>query len=182
MIDAYADKPTDQLAEYLPGTPFGEICQWVDPPETSKFFWKKGRLVVFGGPRNRFVQPGEKPPITTKQSLYRAESDGYMHDGSHFDTFLVPSPLVIPLLHYKFMPDFRDRNDAWISHQNGWNNSAEYKTYKEMGLHQKCFKNEHSIKINSAKDLAKHINLFSRLIRRQGLAGSIHLARRPEPE
>ena len=41
MIDAYADKPTDQLAEYLPGTPFGEICQWVDPPETSKFFWKK---------------------------------------------------------------------------------------------------------------------------------------------
>ena len=97
MIDAYADKPTDQLAEYLPGTPFGEICQWVDPPETSKFFWKKGRLVVFGGPRNRFVQPGEKPPITTKQSLYRAEIDGYMHDGSHFDTFLVPSPLVIPL-------------------------------------------------------------------------------------
>ena len=106
MIDAYADKPTNQLPDYLPGTPFGEICQWVDPPEATKFFGKRPLGCVWW-PTQSFRSTWEAPH-TTKQSLYRAEIDGYMHEGSHFDTFLVPSPLVIPLLHYKFMPDFED--------------------------------------------------------------------------
>lgn len=178
MIDAYSDQPTDQMPAYVPGTPFGDICPWVDPLETTKHLWNKGRLVLFGGPRNRFVNPGDRPPITSKQALYYVEENGYQHLGAHFDSYALPSPLVAVLLHYKFMPDFSARCVAYINEGTQWNNAQDYRKYQAQQLGARTFKTDRSIRVRTGHDLIGHISGISRLIRRRGFAGSIHLTHR----
>jgi|GEM_PF-925266 len=178
MIDAYSEQPTSRLPPYRSGQPFGDICPWVDPVETTQAVWDKGRLVLYGGPRNRFVEPGTKPPITSKQTLYLVEEDGYDHIGPHFDSYGIPSPLVAPLLHYKFMADFAERCDKNIREGNHWNNAQDYKRYKQQQLETKCFKNDNSVRITSGDDLHRHIQVISGLIRRQGMVGSAQITHR----
>lgn len=175
MIDAYSDQPTNQMPPYRSGQPFGDICPWVDPVETTQAAWDKGRLVLYGGPRNRFVDPGTRPPITSKQTLYLVEEYGYAHLGPHFDTYGIPSPLVAPLLHYKFMPDFAEHCDKNIREANHWNNAQDYKHYKRQGLEAKCFKSDNSVHITSGDDLLQHSQAIAHLIRRQGILGSTQI-------
>ena len=173
MIDAYSDKAVSEMGKYEPGSPFGDACPWIDPVDTMTAAWSNdGRLLLRGGPRKRFHQDSSmSPPLLTKQSLYFVEEDGAYLLNSHFDSHLTPSPLVAPLLHYKFLPDFSDRVEKAIREGEHWNDAAEYKNYRKLSLWDKNLKIKSSVRVNSSLDLAGHIKAIQRIII-QGLARS----------
>jgi hypothetical protein len=166
MIDAYSEKATSEMDEYIPGDPFGEACRWIDPVDMIKAIWLKDtRLVIYSGPRARFhTHPNTQPPIMTKQTLYYVEKDGYKHRGPHFDTTLAPSPLVAPLLHYKFLPDFSAKLDNLLKKGDSWVAAQEYKNYKNNNLENIKFKTEHSVLVHSGLDLVPYINAITQVI------------------
>jgi hypothetical protein len=111
----------------------------------------------------------------TKQSLYLVESSGYEHVGSHFDTYATPSPLVVPFLHYKFMPGFAARVERVIEENQHWDNASEYRGYRDQGMSGRTLKLADSVRVRSSSDLQNHISAFTKLIRDAGLCGSEHL-------
>jgi hypothetical protein len=175
MLDAYSEYPADELASYESGAPFGDICCWIDPINSYRAVWRKGRLVVYGGPRARFAAVRQPGPIMTKQSLYLVEPSGYEHTGCHFDTYATPSPLVAPFLHYKFMPGFAARVERAIEEGQHWDNASEYRGYREQSLSGRTLKLSDSVRVRSSSDLKNHIAAFTKLIRDAGLCGSEHL-------
>ena len=108
IIDIYSEKPCDTLDDYQSGQPYDTLCHLMDSVEHTKAFWNKHRLILQSGPRFRHLTNGKKiAPFMTKQNLYYVEHGGFEHIGCHFDTYALPSPLVAPFLHFKFLPDFK---------------------------------------------------------------------------
>lgn len=101
--------------------------------------------------------------------------------GPHFDNYGTPSPLVAPLLHYKFMPDFEKKIEAAIAEGQHWNGSTEYRVYKEGSLIEKTLLLDNSIKVRNGDDLGRYISMLSETIRAAGLSGSIHLQSSYQP-
>jgi hypothetical protein len=182
IIDAYGDWPTEQMPAYEPGTAFGETCPWVDPIADTKFIWDNDRLLLFGGPLNRSVRPGESPPLTTKQALYYVDQDDDSGGGAHIGQDRVPSPLVAPLLRYRFMPDARERRAASMEQARRWNHGQDERRDQIERLSAQRLKTDRSIRVTSGHDLQGHIIGLSRLIRQRGLAGSRHLTGRLETD
>lgn len=123
----------------------------------------------------RFTTDMTRPPIMSKQSLYYVESNGLQQTGAHFDNYGTPSPLVVPLLHYKFLPDFDKRIDAAIADGQYWNNAADYRSYKKLSLSEKVLLLDDSIRVRDGNDLRQYISTLSETIRSAGLSGSLHL-------
>lgn len=175
MIDIYPEKPCDTLDEYQPGQPYDTLCYLMDSVEYTKVSWSKYRLILQSGPRLRHLPPGKKfSPFMTKQNLYYLEPGGFEHIGSHFDTYALPSPLVAPLLHFKFLPDFKERMKKSIFEGFHWNDAADYKNYAAAELSTRTLTFEGSVDFRSDDGLVKYINAMSAFIRRSGLCGSIH--------
>jgi hypothetical protein len=175
LIDLYSDRPCRDLPPYEPGEPFSRWCSWADPIYRAKAFWSKERFILYSGPRMRFSTDKTRPPIMSKQSLYYVESNGLQQLGAHFDNYGTPSPLVAPLLHYKFLPDFDKRNDAAIADGQHWNNAADYRRYKELSLSEKNLLLDDSIRVRDGNDLRQYISMLSETIRTAGLSGSLHI-------
>ena len=175
MIDIYPDKPCDTLEDYKSSEPYDKVCRLMDSVEHTKAFWSKGRLILQSGPRMRHLTNGKKiAPFMTKQNLYYVEPGGFEHIGSHFDTYALPSPLVAPLLHFKFLPDFEERMKKSIAEGFHWNDAAEYKNYAAAQLSARHLSFKGSVDFRSDQGIVKYINSMSQFIRKSGLCGSVH--------
>ena len=169
LIDAYADAPVIQLPAYVPGEPFGAMCPWIDPVSGAKArILKDRRLMLHSGPRLRYLSDSlSPPPLMTKQTLYYVEHNGYSHVNSHFDNTVQPSPLVAPLLHYKFLPNFSKKIDEAIQDGQHWEGAAEFKDYRKFGLEGANFKTNESVMITSGEDLREYIGGITTMILRE---------------
>lgn len=174
MIDVYPEDPCDTLPYYEPGEPFAERAHLMDDVVHTKALWDAGRLILYSGPRARHAKTGKRPPIMTKQNFYYIEPVGYQHLGPHFDTYARPSPLVVPFLHFKFLPDFKTRMKKAISEGQHWNNAAEYKQYAAEQLSARTLAFEGSVDFRSTEGLKKYIDTVSKHIRTSGMCGSVH--------
>lgn len=166
LIDAYSDKPVSQMEEYIPGNPFEEVCPWIDPVETMYgSFSEEKKLYLYGGPRARFKDEEltKVPPLMTKQCLFYVQKDVKLLN-SHFISTITPSPLVAPLLHYKFLPEFSEKIKKALEEGQHWNEGIEYKSYEKNDLVNKVLKVENSIKVTSGFDLAPYVNRLSKTI------------------
>jgi hypothetical protein len=175
MVDVYPEAPCDSLPDYEAGKPFEEYAWLMDHVSYAKAKYVKQGLRIYSGPRARVLNPDERPPLMSKQNLYYVEPDGFEHDGSHFDTYGMPSPLVIPLLHFKFLPDFTSRMRVAIAEGQYWNNAEQYKNYASKQLSSRSLIFEGSVHFRSDDGLKKYIDMVSGFIGRAGLGGSIHL-------
>lgn len=174
MIDVYGSVPCSEMEPYQPGEPFSKWANLIDPFEKMKHGFRNGRFFLFGGPRMRFSKPSVRPPIMSKQKLYFVEDGGFKSSDPHFDNYVLPSPLVVPFLHYKFLPDFEEKIDRAILEGQHWNNAEEYKSYKGASLYQRNLTIDESIQIQEPEDLQTFIDKISKQIRGKNISGSIH--------
>lgn len=181
MVDAYSEYAVLDMPEYFPGESFLNACPWVDPPSSYRGFWSKGLLVIYGGPRARHSMSGKSGPIMSKQAFWRVEPNVDFFNGSHFDCFGHPSPLVAILLHFKFMPDFSEKIQQALDDKQHWNNAQQYEDYKSARLDSTPLKTSRSIRVSSDKDLCAHVQAFTQLIRNARVDGSVHLMSRQSP-
>lgn len=174
LIDAYGDAPTCEMPADDGQAKLTEICSWVDPPSAYKAIWHGGKLYLHGGPRGRYAAPHSLGPVMSKQSVFRVSENGPLLVGSHFDNFGTPSPLVAPFLHFKFLPDFKERNDLYIAEGTHWDNSAECRNYNKQELAKKLMKIDSSIRLESSVSIGPHVRALSEIIRGAGLCGTAH--------
>lgn len=177
LIDMYSDHPTSEMEPYIAGQSFSNYCQWTDPVSRAKALWKNGRLLIYSGPRMRILPDGERPPLMSKQSVFYCGREGFRKVGAHFDEFGTPSPLVAPLLHYKFLSDFSRRVETAILEGQHWDQAREYKNYARSELSRMTLKLTDSIRIASGDDLLEYTSVLSRMIREAGLTGSRHVVK-----
>ena len=175
MVDVYPEEPCDTLSDYEAGKPFEEYAWLMDHVSYAKAKFVKRGLRINSGPRARFLNFETQPPLMSKQNLYYVEPNGFEHDGSHFDTYGMPSPLVVLLLHFKFLPDFKNRMRTAVAEGQYWNNAARYKNYESQQLFSRSLTFEGSVDFRSDEGLKKYIDVLSSHIIRTGLAGSVHL-------
>jgi hypothetical protein len=177
MVDVYGKTPCSEMPPYEVGKPFSVWCNLMDHVSLMKYGFHNGRFSLFGGPRMRFGKSGESPPIMSKQKLYFVEQNGFRSINPHFDNYVLPSPLVAPLLHYKFMPDFKYKIDKAIYEGQHWKNAREYKNYKEAELYKRIIVGAMSVPVDSPDGLSAFIEQISATIRAAGVSGSIHWRR-----
>jgi len=172
-IDIYPAEHSDTLSDYQSGEPYATQATLMDDVEHTRAAWSKGRLILYSRPRSRHLSADKRPPIMSKQNLYFVEHGGFKHIGRHFDTYALPSPLVVPLLHFKFFPDFKEKIKKAISEGHHWNNAADYNQYvaEQLPAHTLAF--EGSVDYRSNQGLEKYIYAMSRFIRRSNLCGSV---------
>ena len=174
MIDIYPAEPCDTLSEYRSGEAYDKHCILMDSVEHTKAFWYKAQLILHSGPRLRYAPTEQRPPIMTKQNLYFVEYGGFSHVGSHFDTYRLPSPLVVPLLHFKFLPDFEQRARKAIFERHHWNNAKDYENYISERLSSRKLAFEGSVDFRSDEGVKKYIDTMGQIIRQAGVCGSVH--------
>lgn len=177
MVDVYGKTPCSEMPPYEAGKPFSLWGNLMDNVSIMKYGFHKGRFFLFGGPRMRFGKSGERPPIMSKQKLYFVEQNGFKSSNPHFDNFVLPSPLIAPLLHYKFMPDFKNKVDQAIYEGQHWKNAQEYKNYKEVELYRQPLVGKMSVPVDSPDGLSAFIAQISATIRAAGVSGSVHWRR-----
>jgi glycosyltransferase involved in cell wall biosynthesis len=168
MIDLYGDVAADDAIPYQPGTPFLDFCCWADPIDSYFYQWKKyeqgERLYFYGGPRKRLGPPGKLGPIMSKLPLLYVEKDGPRFLGSHSLSRGTPCPVVAPLLHFKFLADYRDRLDKLIRENKTTFNMDEHTDARDGGISGIPFKFEGSVQIYSSLDLEPYVRAVTAVI------------------
>lgn len=131
MIDMYpAGNIYDQ--EYRAGSSLIEHSSYFDGDSYRYRKTKSGGLVLTGGPRTRIIS-GESRPfyhVLEKYPLrFLAERETiinvHIHPAANLRT-----PPTAALLHFKFLPDFKDKVDDALVTQQHWRGSREYKAYE----------------------------------------------------
>jgi len=174
MLDIYPPAPCSDMRDYVRGHPFFNYAWLMDDVKYTKVLSDGVRLLVYSGPRARFTVRGRRPPLMTKQKLYYSAPGGYENIGSHFDTYGLPSPLIAPFLHFKYLSDFDQRADKAIFEGQYWNNSSRYREYKLHKLGCRSLQFEGSVDFRNDDGVKKYTDVLSRAIRQRDVFGSTH--------
>lgn len=131
MVDMYAKNPIDQIA-YEQGMSLISACKYFDSVG-YRFEKIKNYNVLRGGPRERLLSTAHNP--------FKHSIDKYPL--VFWKTFTAPETIHSPpknidiatpesaLLHFKFLADFQSRIEFAIKSEVLFNNSIEYKKYKD---------------------------------------------------
>jgi hypothetical protein len=100
----------------------------------------------------------------SKQPLIFVEENGLRYRGSHSLNEGSPSPVVVPLLHFKFLSDCRGRVEKTIHENKLQYNMQEYKDLRDQNLSSISLLNQDSIPVRCEGDLHRFQTVISQII------------------
>lgn len=132
MIDMYGPGPVSQTV-HAPGAPLLQAAPWFDPgPYQAVRAGAFPQLQAWGGPRARvfdFRPYQPRPPVLTKVPLVRWSRGARFLMSTHAVTPLALPPLMLGLLHFKFLSDFPERVVTAVDDRQHHGEAQEYRAY-----------------------------------------------------
>lgn len=135
LIDMYGPNGVRETV-HTPGSSLIEAAPWFDPgPYEAVRAGPFPHLQAFGGPRARlfdFSPYQPRPPVLTKAPLVRWSRGTRFLLSTHALTPIPLPPLMLGLLHFKFLSDFPARVEAAVTESQHHGDSREYRAYRDL--------------------------------------------------
>ncbi len=90
----------------------------------------------YGGPRSRMF--GINPSLQKIPYMFYTGKETYVNDHYYYPFDVNNKALFCTyLLHYKFLPEDKEKYELFVKDERHWNNSSEYKAYNEVSKNDK---------------------------------------------